>query len=82
MVHRDLAAMAPRVGFSNLYHNWVYTGGAFQLGFNLRWGAIQMHGRANQTQYLWMPDEQHLASLVWHLPLITGDENAGRVCGF
>lgn len=19
-----------------LYHNWVYTGGAFQLGFNLR----------------------------------------------
>ena len=30
--NRHLAAMAPRVGFSNLYHNWVYTGGAFQLG--------------------------------------------------
>src|SRR3974377_1089331 len=47
-----LAALAPRVGFSNLYHNWVYTGGAFQLGFNLRWGAIQMHTRTNRTQYL------------------------------
>jgi putative CocE/NonD family hydrolase len=80
--NRHLVAMAPRVGFSNLYHNWVYTGGAFQLGFNLRWGAIQMHGRTNQVQYLWMPDEQHLASLVWHLPLITGDEHAGRACAF
>jgi uncharacterized protein len=77
-----LAAMAPRVGFSNLYHNWVYTGGAFQLAFNLRWAAIQMHGRANQVQYLWLPPEQHLSTLFWHLPLIEGDENAGRVCEF
>jgi putative CocE/NonD family hydrolase len=73
-----LAAMAPRVGFSNLYHNWVYTGGAFQLGFNLRWGAIQMHTRTNRTQYLWLPEEVHLSRLFWHLPLITGDEAAGR----
>lgn len=77
-----LLAMAPRVGFSNLYHNWVYTGGAFQLAFNLRWGAIQMHTRTNQVQYLWMPTEQHLSTLAWHLPLVTGDENAGRVCEF
>jgi putative CocE/NonD family hydrolase len=80
--NRHLTAMAPRVGFSNLYHNWVYTGGAFQLGFNLRWGAIQMHTRTNQIQYLWMPPEQHLSTLFWHLPLITGDERAGRVCEF
>lgn len=73
-----LAALAPRVGFSNLYHNWVYTGGAFQLGFNLRWGAIQMHTRTNRTQYLWLPEEVHLSRLFWHLPLITGDEAAGR----
>ena len=77
-----LAAMAPRVGFSNLYHNWVYTGGAFQLGFNLRWGAIQMHTRTNRIQYLWMPEEVHLSRLFWHLPLITGDEAAGRPCEF
>jgi uncharacterized protein len=80
--NRHLTAMAPRVGFSNLYHNWVYTGGAFQLGFNLRWGAIQMHTRTNRVQYLWMPNEQHLATLFWHLPLIATDENAGRACGF
>jgi uncharacterized protein len=80
--NRHLAAMAPRVGFSNLFHNWVYTGGAFQLGFNLRWGAIQMHTRTNQIQYLWMPQEQHLSSLFWHLPLMTTDENAGRTCEF
>ena len=77
-----LTAMAPRVGFSNLYHNWVYTGGAFQLGFNLRWGAIQMHTRTNRTQYLWLPEEVHLSRLFWHLPLIAGDEAAGRPCEF
>ena len=77
-----LAALAPRVGFSNLYHNWVYTGGAFQLGFNLRWGPIQMHTRTNRTQYLWLPEELHLSRLYWHLPLITGDEAAGRPCEF
>ena len=30
-----LVASVPRVAYSNLYHNWVYTGGAFQLAFNL-----------------------------------------------
>jgi predicted acyl esterase len=74
--------MAPRVGFSNLYHNWVYTGGAFQLGFNLRWGAVQMHTRTNRLQHLWMPPEQHYSTLFWHLPLRTGDERAGRVNEF
>jgi hypothetical protein len=80
--NRHLTCMAPRVGFSNLYHNWVYTGGAFQLGFNLRWGAVQMNGRANQLQYLWMPPEQHYSTLFRHLPLITGDARAGRDCAF
>ena len=73
-----LKAMAPQVGYSNFYHNWVYTGGAFQLAFNLRWGAIQMHTRTNQVQYLWMPESNHLTTLHWHLPLITMDEEAGR----
>ena len=73
-----LKAMVPRVGYSNFYHNWVYTGGAFQLAFNLRWGAIQMHTRTNQVQYLWMPQSNHLTTLHWHLPLNTMDEAAGR----
>ena len=75
---RYLKAMVPRVGYSNFYHNWAYTGGAFQLGFNLRWAAIQMHTRTNQVQYLWFPEESHLSNLHWHLPLIDMDEAAGR----
>jgi putative CocE/NonD family hydrolase len=77
---RYLKAMVPQVGYSNFYHNWVYTGGAFQLAFNLRWGAIQMHTRTNQVQYLWLPQDNHLSNLHWRLPLITMDEAAGRVC--
>ena len=76
---RYLKAMVPRVGYSNFYHNWVYTGGAFQLGFNLRWGGVQMHTRTNQVQYLWMPEGNKLSDLHWHLPLINMDEAAGRV---
>ena len=72
-----LAAMAPQVGFSNLYHNWVYTGGAFQLAFNLRWGPVQMRSRVNQVRHLWLPPEQHLSAFFDHLPIIEADENAG-----
>ena len=77
-----LKAMAPNVGFSNLYHNWVYTGGAFQLAFNLRWGAVQMSARTNQYRYLWMPAEAHFQHLFTHLPLISSDENAGKISEF
>ena len=77
-----LKAMAPNVGFSNIYHNWIYTGGAFQLAFNLRWGAVQMSARTSQNRYLWMPKEQHFDSLFTHLPLISSDENAGQICEF
>ena len=75
---RYLKAMVPRVGYSNFYHNWVYTGGAYQLAFNLRWGAIQMNTRTNQVQALWLPEENHLSTLHWHLPLNTMDDAAGR----
>ncbi len=74
-----LTCLAPRVATSNFYHHWVYTGGAFQLAFNQRWGAVQMHTRTNQVQYLWMPEANHYRTLFQHLPLLTGDEAAGRV---
>lgn len=73
-----LKALIPRVGYSHAYHNWAYTGGAFQLGFNLRWAAIQMHTRTIQKQYLWFSEGTHLSDLHWHLPLRTMDEAAGR----
>tara|TARA_A100001037_G_scaffold141232_1_gene128082 strand:- start:977 stop:2692 length:1716 start_codon:yes stop_codon:yes gene_type:complete len=73
-----LKAMAPKVSYSNFYHDWVYTGGAFQLAFNLRWIGIQMNTRTNQLQYLWMPKENHLNEIMKHLPLIEMDSKAGR----
>ena len=73
-----LKAMAPKVSYSNYYHDWVYTGGAFQLAFNLRWVGIQMNTRTNQLQYLWLPKENHLLEIMNHLPLLDMDNKAGR----
>ncbi len=72
-----LAAIAPRVAYSNTFHNWVYTGGAFQLGFNL-WWSVAMSTHTTQVQHLWFPAEAHLQTLFSHLPLITLDQAAGR----
>lgn len=70
-------ASVPFVAYSNTFHNWVYTGGAFHLAFNLNW-SLTMATRTNRVHPLWLPGEIHLNSLLWHLPLITSDENAGR----
>jgi putative CocE/NonD family hydrolase len=75
--HPNHIASVPRVAYSNTYHNWVYTGGAFQLAFNLTW-SIAMSTRTGRKQYMWYPTEMHLSTLMWHLPLITSDEAAGR----
>jgi hypothetical protein len=72
-----LVASVPQVGYSNTFHNWVYTGGAFQLGFNLGWATV-VATRTMQRQYLWLPEEMHPHTLFRHLPLITTDEAAGR----
>lgn len=77
-----LQALCPRVSFSSLYHNWAYTGGAFQLAFNARWAAVQMHSRINQYQYLWSPQELSYDRIFSHLPLITLSEVTGRACNF
>ena len=76
-----LLAAVPRVAYSNLYHNWVYTGGALQLAFGLSW-AIAVHRRSMQWHYLWLPDEMHLATIYWHLPLQNADERAGRTIDY
>lgn len=72
-----LQAMFPIVAYSDFYHNWIYTGGAFLLAYDLRW-AISMGTRTRQNQYLWFNTPNHITDLYWHLPLITADEAAGR----
>ena len=73
----NLKAIVPRVAYSNTYHNWVYTGGAFQLAFNLSW-SIAMATRTGRMHYMFLPEEIHLSTLYWNLPLMEADEAAGR----
>ena len=73
----SLMAAVPKVAYSNTYHNWVYTGGALQLAFDLSW-AIMVATGTMQPHYLSLPAEFHLSTLFWHLPLATSDEAAGR----
>ena len=54
-----LCAIAPTVIGSDFYRNWVYQGGAFQLGFNLFW-VLLMSGKRGGPK----PEE-----LFRHLPL-------------
>lgn len=72
-----IVCSVPQVSYSNLYHNWIYTGGAFQLAFNTSWG-IATGSRGHQRQYLSFPDEISQATLFRHLPLATIDERSGR----
>ena len=73
----NLKAIVPRVAYSNAYHNWVYTGGAFQLGFNLTW-SILMATRTGRRHHLFLPEEIHASTLFWNLPLMEADEASGR----
>lgn len=73
----SLRAIVPRVACSNMYHNWVYSGGAFQLAFNLTW-CMGMATRTGRPQHLFLPPEIHLSSLFWNLPLMEADVAAGR----
>lgn len=73
-----LRAIFPVVASSNLYHHWAYSGGAFQLAFNLRWGGVEMTTRTNQDLPLWMESPNHYRDILWKLPLISMPEAAGR----
>lgn len=41
-----LEAALPMITAGNLHDGWTYTGGAFELGFNLRWTTVSLAGRA------------------------------------
>jgi len=70
---QHLTALAPTVTTLNIHGNWIYTGGALQLGFALPWGAAYIDGRINQEllAYDW-------PEAFKHLPIATADEAVGR----
>jgi len=71
------SALLTQVGYSNIYHNWVYTGGAFQLAFNLSWG-LAMSAHTHQRVFMYSPPGINQADLFYHLPLIDIPNKAGR----
>jgi putative CocE/NonD family hydrolase len=49
LAHPHLKAMVPLVTTTDVYNNWMYSDGAFQLGFSLSWGGVLIDGRVNQS---------------------------------
>lgn len=77
-VGNKFSALLTQVGYSNTYHNWVYTGGAFQLAFNLSWG-LAISARTHQRVFMYSPPGINQADLFYHLPLIDIPKKAGRI---
>lgn len=49
LANAHLKAMVPIVTTSDVYNNWMYSDGTFQLGFSLSWGGIFIDGATNQN---------------------------------
>ncbi|MCY4109431.1 MAG: CocE/NonD family hydrolase [Chloroflexi bacterium] len=71
-----LACMAPRVAPSDFWDHWVYSHGAFQLGFMGTWG-MTTNSRTNQNI-----DFHDWATVFNSLPIAETDEAAGRSVDF
>lgn len=73
----SLVTAIPRVASTSIYHNWAYFGGAYRLSFNFGWGVVRMPHRIMQPQHwhtsLATPDELRYETILWSLPLKTGD---------
>ena len=71
-----LACMAPRVAPSDFWDHWVYSHGAFQLGFMGTWG-MTTNSRTNQNI-----DFHDWSTVFNSLPIAETDEAAGRSVDF
>ena len=73
----NLVTAFPAVASTSIYHNWAYFGGAFRLSFNYGWGVVRMPQRIMLPQFWhdapFAPEEWRYQSILWHLPLGTGD---------
>ncbi|RMG49481.1 MAG: CocE/NonD family hydrolase [Acidobacteria bacterium] len=68
-----LKAMVSIFAASDYHEDWVYKGGAFQLSFNLTWGAFLVDGRTNQS-----PKVIDWTTVFSHLPLTELPQRVGR----
>jgi hypothetical protein len=81
-----LVAIFPRVASTSIYHDWITVNGGWRLAFNFGWGPVRQESRIMQnTGVHTMPEgpvSQSYEQLVWHLPLDSMQEAAGRRAQF
>ena len=72
--HPALKAVATDVTTTDIYNSWVYSDGAFLLGFSLPWGAGTVYGRTTDGGGAFMKPEAYAK-----LPLNTADAASYKV---
>lgn len=72
--HPALKAVATDVTTTDIYNQWVYSDGAFILGFALPWGAGVVHGRTMDGGGAFVKPEAYA-----QLPLATADAASYKV---
>lgn len=81
-----LVAIFPRVASTSIYHDWVTVNGGWRLAFNFGWGPIRQESRIMQNTGMHSmaggPESISYDNMVWHLPLNTMQELAGRNAQF
>jgi len=81
-----LVAIFPRVASTSIYHDWVTVNGGWRLAFNFGWGPIRQESRIMQNTGMHTmaggPQSISYDEMVWHLPLSSMQELAGRDAQF
>ncbi len=81
-----LTAIFPRVASTSIYHDWVTVNGGWRLAFNFGWGPVRQESRIMQNTGMHTerggPQGISYDQMVWHLPLNTMQELAGRNAQF
>ena len=81
-----LVAIFPRVASTSIYHDWVTVNGGWRLAFNFGWGPVRQESRIMQNtgMHTAADGSQSISydEMVWHLPLDSMQELAGRNAQF
>lgn len=81
-----LTTIFPRVASTSIYHDWVTVNGGWRLAFNFGWGPVRQESRIMQNTGTHTmaggPQSMSYDEMVWHLPLNTMQELAGRNAQF
>lgn len=72
--HPALKSVATDVTTTDIYNSWVYSDGAFILGFSLPWGAGTVHDRTAEGGGAFTTPESYA-----HLPLGTADAASYKI---